>query len=132
MMAVWNAPLFFIMAINVSKYTRIKIQMHMHTNIHIKTDSQLCQGQCFSTMQMSVFHDVSTMQILVLFMDLEKVVEMMPINAPIHSVLLLHVRMLKMNFIITTNFSILSGSCFIFQLFVHRQRQCFSSPGHRR
>ena len=55
-------------------------------------------------MQMSVFHDVSTMQILVLCANLERAVEMMPINAPILSVLLLHVRMLKMNFIISTNF----------------------------
>ena len=56
-------------------------------------------------MQISVFRDVSTMQIFVLCADdLEKDVEMKPIDAPIHSVLLLHDRMLKTNFINATNF----------------------------
>ena len=64
-------------------------------------------------MQMSVFRDVSTMQIFVLCADdLEKGVEMKPIDAPIRSVLL--VRMLKTNFINATNFRILSGSRFVF------------------
>ena len=119
-------------AINVSKYTHSSTRMHMHTNRLTKTNTQLGQGQRFSTMQMSVFHDISTMQILILCADLEKDVEMKPINAPIRSVLLLYVRVLKTNFINTTNFWILSGSCFIFQLFVHQQRQCFPSPGYHR
>ena len=43
--------------------------MHMRTSRHAKTDSQLGQGQRFSTMQMSVFRDVSTMQLFVLCAD---------------------------------------------------------------
>ena len=65
-------------AINVSKYTRINTQMHMHTKRHTKTNSQLGEGQRFSTTQMLVFHDVSTMQILVLCADLEKISKWSP------------------------------------------------------
>ena len=84
-------------------YTDICIQtyMHKHTRRHANTNANTgahtfaVHGQCISTIKMLVLRaDELTMTLLRV---------MMPINAPTHADLLQHIKMLKANFINSTN-----------------------------